>query len=890
MSKPNSNDFVANFDSSVAAAYAALLKATKAANRLPSDISFYRTLDEQVDRKVEHTSQVTLDMANTLWKNTYSEEPRSLAVETVDDIASKGSEGNWVIGPGFRAIVDSIDTLLEKIDVGIDEVLKNPAHHIRSAASKPPVVVGEQSAPMVTAVADADGRRTNLALVHAKNTPRPQLLFKDVIDNSHGTPWVWKIREKPHAKVPLDSRAMAVDGEYPEELPHPYEHEIKTLEQPQRHFEVAEPQEPCAWDTTPFEFVETPEQLKKMMDHLCTASEIAIDLEHHNYRSYQGFTCLIQISSRTHDYVVDAIALRSELACLNQVTADPRKIKVFHGAESDMQWLQRDFGVYVVGLFDTYHASKVLNMAHHSLAHLLRVYCAYEADKKYQLADWRIRPLPLEMITYARADTHFLLYVYDRLRNELLLRGAELVGQDVGNPGAESFGQLAGMDVVASATQPMELTLQRSAQTSLRKYTKDTYDADTGLGSVGWATLLRKWKNPFGPAQAAVYRKLHEWRDSCAREEDESTRYVLPNHMLFVVSEKMPDDVPTLLALCRPTPPLVRLHASDMVRLISQTRKDAEARLGDIRALVDEELRMHKPKPVHTRFDDMEEPAKEEETMDVDQAKVPQVADDVLSATLLGSVDDLLVPTSALFGSSLQSSIHHSGGTESEPSSPDATEASKRAREIRSNLVLTMAVPRSLYTSSAPANNEFTVVGGRQPASQSELLQRNEAGAEAPSANRGPIVISETYGRQKSDRKEPTADDTHAAKRQRVGDLDLSKIALGDIDDDSDQNTNESTALSAKGKKRQKKSSKRVDLSDVKAFDYTAGGQNTDAIGKTRAGDGGGKKDMRQKKRGPGKGDNKFNPYGNVGESQEFGNRPKKHKIKSGNRTMSYKK
>lgn len=35
-------------------------------------------------------------------------------------------------------------------------------------------------------------------------------------------------------------------------------------------------------------------------------------------------------------------------------------VQVFHGAESDIVWLQQDFQVYVVNLFDTYHASKVL--------------------------------------------------------------------------------------------------------------------------------------------------------------------------------------------------------------------------------------------------------------------------------------------------------------------------------------------------------------------------------------------------------------------------------------------------------------------------------------------------------------------------------------------------
>ena len=36
------------------------------------------------------------------------------------------------------------------------------------------------------------------------------------------------------------------------------------------------------------------------------------------------------------------------------------------------------------------------------------------------------RPLPLEMLTYAREDTHYLLYIYDVLRNQLIQRSNEM--------------------------------------------------------------------------------------------------------------------------------------------------------------------------------------------------------------------------------------------------------------------------------------------------------------------------------------------------------------------------------------------------------------------------------------------------------------------------------
>lgn len=39
-----------------------------------------------------------------------------------------------------------------------------------------------------------------------------------------------------------------------------------------------------------------------------------------------------------------------------------------------------------------------------------------QADKRFQLADWRARPLNDQMLAYARADTHYLLYCYDKLK------------------------------------------------------------------------------------------------------------------------------------------------------------------------------------------------------------------------------------------------------------------------------------------------------------------------------------------------------------------------------------------------------------------------------------------------------------------------------------------
>jgi exosome complex exonuclease RRP6 len=76
------------------------------------------------------------------------------------------------------------------------------------------------------------------------------------------------------------------------------------------------------------------------------------------------------------------------------VFTDSKIVKVFHGANMDIEWLQKDFGVYVVNLFDTFHASRFLKLPNASLAYLLKEFCKVNANKEYQRADWRTRPLP----------------------------------------------------------------------------------------------------------------------------------------------------------------------------------------------------------------------------------------------------------------------------------------------------------------------------------------------------------------------------------------------------------------------------------------------------------------------------------------------------------------
>jgi len=49
----------------------------------------------------------------------------------------------------------------------------------------------------------------------------------------------------------------------------------------------------------------------------------------------------------------------------------------------DIQWLQRDFGVYIVNMFDTGEAARALSFPSYALAYLLSSIAHVQTDKKY---------------------------------------------------------------------------------------------------------------------------------------------------------------------------------------------------------------------------------------------------------------------------------------------------------------------------------------------------------------------------------------------------------------------------------------------------------------------------------------------------------------------------
>lgn len=291
---------------------------------------------------------------------------------------------------------------------------------------------------------DTSARPRKTIFLTQSNVIRPQAAYNLNADNNYSTPFIPKLTKKPNALVSFEESLSPVAIEAAEVpagvnvsfpthyYPHPYKAELERFEVPLQFLEQPkpgdaedEPKLPGGPDSKPFHLISKRDQLIELVDKLKKAPEIAIDLEHHSFRTYQGITCLMQLSTDEEDYVVDVFPLWTDMELLNEVFTDPKILKIFHGSDFDIIWLQRDLGLYVVNMFDTGLAARQLCFPHFSLSYLISRYCDVELDKRFQLADWRLRPLTEEMLLYARLDTHYLLYVYRRIKRDLLANSDE---------------------------------------------------------------------------------------------------------------------------------------------------------------------------------------------------------------------------------------------------------------------------------------------------------------------------------------------------------------------------------------------------------------------------------------------------------------------------------
>lgn len=111
----------------------------------------------------------------------------------------------------------------------------------------------------------------------AKNILRPQLKFKEKINNKPG-PFIPKIKEKPHSLKPL-AILLELNDYGDEEFSHPYEFELERFEPDPKFFEIVKQPSFKSVEETPLVLVKTADDFKKLLNDLSGQEVIGVDLE-----------------------------------------------------------------------------------------------------------------------------------------------------------------------------------------------------------------------------------------------------------------------------------------------------------------------------------------------------------------------------------------------------------------------------------------------------------------------------------------------------------------------------------------------------------------------------------------------------------------------------------
>jgi len=162
------------------------------------------------------------------------------------------------------------------------------------------------------------------------------------------------------------------------------------------------------------------EGLSRLLEAVRPEPILALDTESNSFHVYRERVCLLQLSTRTADFIIDPLAV--DVGPLGALLADGRPT-VLHGADYDVRCLRREYGWQLPNLFDTMIAARRLGRVGLGLSDLVLARFGVRLSKAHQRSDWGRRPLSADQLAYAALDTHYLLTLHEELRAELETRG-----------------------------------------------------------------------------------------------------------------------------------------------------------------------------------------------------------------------------------------------------------------------------------------------------------------------------------------------------------------------------------------------------------------------------------------------------------------------------------
>jgi ribonuclease D len=253
-----------------------------------------------------------------------------------------------------------------------------------------------------------------------------------------------------------------------------------------------------------FDIITEAADLESLAVDLLSEEIVAFDTEADSFYHYFDKTCLVQVATRDHAWLVDPLALGgpANLAPLGPVFASPNVRVLFHAAEYDIFILKRDCGFSFSNLFDTMVSAQLLGYPAVGLAALIEHHFGVNLPKDEQRSDWSRRPLREKQLQYAVSDVLYLIPLAEAIEKELEAKGR-----------------------LGWAKDEFDALTQRS-------WPEREFDA------VGYLRI--KGSRSLEPVPLAILRELFLVRDARAREIDRPPFKVLANRTLLELAKVQP--------------------------------------------------------------------------------------------------------------------------------------------------------------------------------------------------------------------------------------------------------------------------------------------------------------------------------------------------------------
>ena len=285
---------------------------------------------------------------------------------------------------------------------------------------------------------------------------------------------------------------------------------------------------------SPYLLVDTEQAWQRCIAELAQTTQFAIDIEANGLYVYREKICLIQISTRTNDYIIDPLA-PLDWEPLEKLIADPKIKKVLHASEFDLILMKRQWGWDLQNLFDTMWAVRILGHEKVGLANILEAFYGLKLDKQYQRTNWCERPLSAEKLSYAQSDTHYLLQLHDDLYKELEQKGC------------------------------LEESAEIFAEQARIRLPNIEFDPESFWEIDGVQKLP--------PRNRAVLRALNIYRDSEAKKLDRPPFKVFGNHQLFQIAQMTPRHLQQLSKIAGFSDYILRLYGAELLEIVDTTLK-----------------------------------------------------------------------------------------------------------------------------------------------------------------------------------------------------------------------------------------------------------------------------------------------------------------------------